>query len=1094
MYTKEYSEQPKQLFNDNNEALLATLTNSVAFKQKPSGSKVANILGGKWNNKTLTTTSEIAQLFQRGQSQIFTLQSGSLEDMNTSRIGKKNGQPKLEQSTFTNIIGLDIDNTTPEDTRETILNEITFLLGVKPVVDYESFSSYSMKLVKDENGNDVYQQQNYRGRFIFVLDRFVNDNEIKVLNKAIAKMFNVELDSQTNNINRIWFGTNKTVNYNTVTAENFNEYALRVDPLLKRYGMGEEAIKELQKNQEVNKVTIELPEYKDLAQILKTTPFQDFLTSASEQEAIERLNKYRKSTKYNTLTQAVKQVLINAYFNIAQINELPEEVINHYSLLRRDSRKIREFMNECDILFQQKQSGHMNVTSDSCTLKVASELGASITKEDNSDTTNGLFSILDNCEDLLINTYISDHEERLQAFIEDSITNKETNLLVAPAGSGKTSNIVRLSGELNKTIVVATPTQAITKNQKEKIQEILLEYAQKAENEFLKMHLFVNYDVLFDIELKKQIEQELGVSYSFFFGSTNSVKNANEHDLSADIIFCVYDQIEAMKEQFAKYGIKKDILCIDEAHNVSTYQNINLGHEKGTKQSKMREMILARNNYLFFASTIYMTATPYNLPNIFDKKLRFHRENGTKKNVKLFTYNEQSGTTKVDTKVFYPNLIKQSGLKHEKNDKILVFNFCKMENFEETNKAIAEVLGVPWERTASINSTNKQDATDVRQIDNNNPIPLCDKARYVYNQLLQDKPDLNDFDLVISSPLLATGIDIQGVFNKVIVLPTNDFNMIPQTMERERTEADVYYFVQDKLFYPKKWCDKEERFVSDKTKPKTRTPQQNYFIKSWDTSITQEQAEERLLLNEYSIYELGANDFITDPFYAQNEDYKDFCFRFLGVRIITSMLNKLKISYSIDNLGTVVKNDGAKTEITKRAIEQKEITQEVINVQIKQLRGHEKKNEGKYALAHVLDSNSKQYKNVSVLLKAIAKNSFFDKHKSERIAEISHDIINSDNNIPKEAFILLMHESLNDTKSHLVTYLQQHEGSRVNEGDFLENVKGYITNIEDTKITKKRLIDIIAYLGYDMTERKKLNKIVDCVRKQHIEVTIIKTN
>jgi hypothetical protein len=242
------------------------------------------------------------------------------------------------------------------------------------------------------------------------------------------------------------------------------------------------------------------------------------------------------------------------------------------------------------------------------------------------------------------------------------------------------------------------------------------------------------------IAICEQLELKYGDNEYFEFLYSGKNKNSETPkdkvvDGHISLTVCTYDAY------VFRGKIEMDhILYLDEAHEMLSFRGI-----EGKRD--IIDFIL----YHLPENSVFMTATPFNLADVFQKKLFFKRNNN--KTTKIINSAKVTGGIK--------NIISCNF-----NRKILIYINSKAKSTKIAEN-IREDFGL---RVGEISASTRNGA---------------------YQNLL--KNNIEDYDVVITTKFLNIGFDIQGLFNVLIyaeqrVLP----NDLLQFFNRERQEADYY--------------------------------------------------------------------------------------------------------------------------------------------------------------------------------------------------------------------------------------------------------------------------------------------------------------
>ncbi len=278
------------------------------------------------------------------------------------------------------------------------------------------------------------------------------------------------------------------------------------------------------------------------------------------------------------------------------------------------------------------------------------------------------------------------------------------NLLIAPAGSGKTTAIIRLAQEdRTQRRVLIVPTIAIVEQ----------------------------------LQHKYGLEEGVEFLHSGEGGTTSASSS-----YSIYLTICTYDS-------YTTNVFPEHVLYVDEAHELISFYDI------GKKEKIVHQIVTQPPK-----NCIYVTATPFNLADIFDKKVLFTK-NTNKDTRVLFT-------TNVKTTTF--NIIAAN---YGRKTLVYMNSKSKMRNFK---KYIQDKL--PELRVATISSHERSDA-------------------YVQLRQLVESADFS-YDVVITTKFLNIGFDINNVFDDVIYADeTIRANDMLQFYNRERQHAKMHIITKN---------------------------------------------------------------------------------------------------------------------------------------------------------------------------------------------------------------------------------------------------------------------------------------------------------
>lgn len=309
-----------------------------------------------------------------------------------------------------------------------------------------------------------------------------------------------------------------------------------------------------------------------------------------------------------------------------------------------------------------------------------------------------IFDILDDVEfiDIDSNQFINDR-------LDIRTLERGTNLLVSPSGSGKTTAIIDNALKSEGYRIMVVPTIAI-------VEQLINKYS------------------------------KYGDKIEFLVSTTEDgiIRKTGNDNLKLTI--CTYDA-------YTFNTFPEHILYIDEAHELISFHSIS------QKQFVINYVL---HNYPK-DSTVFVTATPFNLADIFDRKVFFRKE--TNKTVDIKFTNKMNTTMVNDIVAF-------------EGKKILIYinskNKCK-----KLHEHLSE--NYPYIKTDIISSETRGKA---------------------YNQLIET--NTTEFDVVITTKFLNIGFDINNVFD-VVMYAHKDIkaNDLLQFFNRERKSAQFICYTNN---------------------------------------------------------------------------------------------------------------------------------------------------------------------------------------------------------------------------------------------------------------------------------------------------------
>ncbi|MGL6009773.1 MAG: DEAD/DEAH box helicase family protein, partial [Culicoidibacterales bacterium] len=366
-------------------------------------------------------------------------------------------------------------------------------------------------------------------------------------------------------------------------------------------------------------------------------------------------------------------------------------------------------------------------------------------------------------------------------------------------------------------------------------------------------------------------------------------------------IVMTYDQFE----QYLKYcngTPKHKRLIIDECHKLGQYSNITT--------EKAKKLQLIHDKTIQFEQRIYVSATVYNMPDIFDYVMSFYRPQ--QRPIKVYQLEQRPHGTKSNQSKEYFSALKQVLNKEKKS-----FILCNMIKLEEIEK-LAELLAAHFEcKIDIIHSKSKENDS--------------------YKHIFKGKDKGKVTQIVLATGLLNVGVDMQKTFEHSYIIGTHDPNDIEQAINRER-QAEQFHIILPNKENTTLSIKRDLVHTTLKRQIKTIKTEQEITLKVPYTTKSlvildkkdvlnyeEKQYTERVTLyNDNAIKKTLTGEFETDLFIVQAEIYQVF----IRNNMTTStLLELLKPIYpKLDTTVTTLTTDfDEPTKQTKR--EAQDITQ-----------------------------------------------------------------------------------------------------------------------------------------------------------------------
>lgn len=679
-----------------------------------------------------------------------------------------------------------------------------------------------------------------------------------------------------------------------------------------------------------------------------------------------------------------------------------------------------------------------------------------MTKQLSYRETNGFIDIIE--ESVFIDKYLD--EQTVYSFLSSKSKQK---LLVSTAGSGKTYTITKSLLENKHSFVFLMPTTAITNNQEKKHLDLLRDSEEGATINFI--NTFVGIED--DLELTKLLkDQKTG-----FFHSKNPIKeDIDEYD----VIFATYDQFSRYVETTKRI---REYLIVDEAHLLGQYQNISMN-----KMDRLRKITTDTDSWNLFIKYVHCTATPFNLPDIYDEKKCFLSE--SKKELDIFVCNERLGRTKIDRNVYFPNIFKTLQLhkpemfatRHDgTKPRLLVFSNLSKVELPDVASACAKVIG--YDKYEVITTDNKEDSS-------------------TYKYVVYEKGTMEN-DLVFATSILNTGVDIQGVFDYVLFLDSKDINSLLQALHRDRHDkTKVLFFMQDKNFIPKVFSEEEQKMVnvSGEKLPVSQVRYNNYrWLETPEDMFKRARSRKQhgdKILNEIKLPN-GQVIPSNEPYYAQAEYYRNYVDRYVSPTLLSHCLEQLRVPHKITHVGAVEFSE-KDVEVSLEVgivddgtyVQPQDISVEILATEIEQLRGRKSlntKNQRIIRETYPDFVDTKEHKNFAKILKRFVHNDIFDPIDSVSLATaiLSFDHFVYDSVKPEFVIEAVYHKLFGNYGdiSKLVAKNNNRVFTTEEYREFLLDVKSYITAKQSNRITNSYIVSLLKDYGFEFVSHGRGKKI-----------------
>lgn len=597
--------------------------------------------------------------------------------------------------------------------------------------------------------------------------------------------------------------------------------------------------------------------------------FKDFFGSLNEQDLDLWATTYTQRFGMNDHISdqqgrymTTYRIVLNAAIYYKDI-ELAQRVIDHYDVIHGHQLKqlqavLTKYLRDETCYF----SGHLRGVFDAMmSLTMSAD--------------NGFTSIYSHAEST--DKYVT--PDKVEHFLINE--NFKLGALFAQAGQGKTYQIVKSLRKHEKTFVFLLPTVAITENQKSADARIIAESDENAEL----------------LAIKRALGFEFGDDSDFitsdaeFFTGKNPVNDSVD---STRFVFMTYDQIDNYRKHAT---LKRDFMIVDEAHLLSGFMNI--ARDKRAKLQK-----IAYDTSLF-TKIVHTTATPFNLPDVYQTKLSFLRKEN--KPMHMLTIEAQAPFTKSD-KVYHTFCLIEKLRQYHGVDltkqKVLIFAPMRLELMHELQHELALKYGV---KVVTVDSKSK----DVRG----------SESFKTFNALVK-RDGAVDASIVLATSILNTGVDIHDVFDHTWVLNSRDLSTVLQAYSRDRGDKNTFTLaVQERDFKAKIWDEDTENYVDVpgerlkvSTKPYNNTPDLS--------AVRYEEAVTRDLLDDTTVYishnDIGQAIIVNEIYEIQNSNYQAYIQHQMSPELLKRCFFRLNIKTKHEHIGFVPFDSGAEIPNTKK--------------------------------------------------------------------------------------------------------------------------------------------------------------------------------
>jgi hypothetical protein len=502
-----------------------------------------------------------------------------------------------------------------------------------------------------------YSEEHQKHRYILKFDEYLNRTEALKVYAYLETFLNIDKNT-TSNLARLWFATNHTITKEDAPGSENNKQHIF------QYVIPETLL--------VREEGVEYDERREF----------DFVIMNPDPQVYEELVEQDFANwEYETIRKGVYCAAV-----VVMLQTGDDSYINHFfdSLEPRRLKKWKKYYRH-DLVNQKVYTKEA--------MRIVNKIGTIVP-----DKITNIFDILQDIDmiDLKPNEFIK----------PEDMFDLECghNLLVAPAGSGKTSAIIELAEQTSDYLrVLCVPTIAICQQ---------LEYKYSDRERFAFLH-------------------------SDRDGSGTGLDDSRKYDL----VVTTYDA-------YTTNNFGRHVLYIDEAHELLSF------HGMPGKASIVEYMLDTLDRPV---ATIFVTATPFNLPDVFDRKVFYRKD--TNKDVKLMVTEDLNAAIH---DIVHNNLGKKILIYRNSNNKI---------------QRIREYMEIH----------SPHIPTDV----------ISSKDRDVsYNELLNGEELTND--VVFTTKFLNIGFDINNIFDIVIYADQSvRANDLLQLFNRERQKAQFYFITKN---------------------------------------------------------------------------------------------------------------------------------------------------------------------------------------------------------------------------------------------------------------------------------------------------------
>ncbi len=621
--------------------------------------------------------------------------------------------------------------------------------------------------------------------------------------------------------------------------------------------------------------------------------------------------------------------------------------------------------------------------------------------------------------------------ERVSKFLNES---KGQRLgLFAQAGQGKTFTVIKSLTTAKKSFVFIMPTKAITLNQKNSVLRAAVNELDELTTAIANAGLDVSvYDLLSDTGTK-----EIG----FFHGGNPITKEINDYPY----VFCTYDQMSS----YFKFNTRiRDFLVIDEAHLVGRYSRIS-----NFKHRTLQRIVNSTDD---FNQQLYLTATPFNLPDIFDDTVSFIRLENKKPFV--ITANKDIRLTNVDKPLYLENLLVETftRLNIDPNfDKILVFPLCSKENMLLLKENVDYRYSIESEIVTSDNQ----------------------KVSPAYQHLVFERGSL-DSNLIFSTSILNTGVDIHNVFDWIIVLDDTNISTMLQALNRDRSyKTKVAFVMTDRRFRAYEYtAENKKKWTGEYHE----LPPKEYTLNNWSEAGTLEQKVSRLQSGDRYLTVSGKK-LTNDMFLLQDEAFQFYVNSFMTSKLLLNCLKHVNVDCEHIEIEYVPysASEVESNKIHNDVAFHDTYPLDIIEAEIERLRAKNRKSGSK--LKDYLE-NEREYRKISKLLRSLVNSHLLVEETSHVLAKSFLKAITNYEDATTIGSILRVYEHIHANTPVIVRkaidkIVDIELDTQLYVNWLRDELKPLITARENSMVSLKQLETVLSDIGYTVEKTKTTVKI-----------------